>query len=131
MKKLGLTLASILFTSTLSLTGYAAEPVEKGVMPPALTEEQKTEMQKQYAEMEEKFNSLTDEQKNEIYDLFDKVNVAKIKILDKYVEFGIMTEEEVEAIEEHMAKKSEEIRSEGKLVGFKAPHCHKAEEKAE
>ena len=67
-------------------------------MPPALTEEQKDEMAKQmeaeYKAMQEKFNALSDDQKKEIYDLYDKVNVAKIRLLDKYVEFGLMSEDE-------------------------------------
>ena len=103
--------------------------------PPALTEEQKGEMAKQfeaeYKEMQEKFSALTDEQKKEIYDLYDKVNVAKIKLLDKYVELGLMTDEEAKSIQKHMSEHSEKIRSEGQFIGFKAPHFPKRAENNE
>ena len=72
--------------------------------------------------------SLSDEQKKEIYDLYDKVNVAKIKLLDKYVELGLMTDEEAKSIQKHMSDVSEKIRSEGQFIGFKAPHFPKRAE---
>ncbi len=127
-----MTLGTIFLAATLSLTGYAKESTKEVPTPPALTEEQKGEMAKQfeaeYKEMQEKFSALTDEQKKEIYDLYDKVNVAKIKLLDKYVELGLMTDEEAKSIQKHMSDVSEKIRSEGQFIGFKAPHFPKRAE---
>ncbi len=127
-----MTLGTIFLAATLSLTGYAKESTKEMPTPPALTEEQKGEMAKQfeaeYKEMQEKFSALTDEQKKEIYDLYDKVNVAKIKLLDKYVELGLMTDEEAKSIQKHMSDVSEKIRSEGQFIGFKAPHFPKRAE---
>ena len=84
MKKINMTLGAIFLAATLSLTGYAKESTKEMPTPPALTEEQKGEKAKQfeaeYKQMQEKFSALTDEQKKEIYDLYDKVNVAKIKL---------------------------------------------------
>lgn len=132
MKKMNMTLGTIFLAATLSLTGYAKESTKEVPTPPALTEEQKGEMAKQfeaeYKEMQEKFSALTDEQKKEIYDLYDKVNVAKIKLLDKYVELGLMTDEEAKSIQKHMSEVSEKIRSEGQFIGFKAPHFPKRAE---
>ncbi len=132
MKKMNMTLGTIFLAATLSLTGYAKESTKEVPTPPALTEEQKGEMAKQfeaeYKEMQEKFSALTDEQKKEIYDLYDKVNVAKIKLLDKYVELGLMTDEEAKSIQKHMSDVSEKIRSEGQFIGFKAPHFPKRAE---
>lgn len=132
MKKMNMTLGTIFLAATLSLTGYAKESTKEMPTPPALTEEQKGEMAKQfeaeYKEMQEKFSALTDEQKKEIYDLYDKVNVAKIKLLDKYVELGLMTDEEAKSIQKHMSEVSEKIRSEGQFIGFKAPHFPKRAE---
>ena len=126
MKKINMTLGAIFLAATLSLTGYAKESTKEMPTPPALTEEQKGEKAKQfeaeYKQMQEKFSALTDEQKKEIYDLYDKVNVAKIKLLDKYVELGLMTDEEAKSIQKHMSDVSEKIRSEGQFIGFKAPH---------
>ena len=85
MKKVRLTLSAMLLAATIGLTGQAQEATKEGQMPPALTEEQKDEMAKQmeaeYKAMQEKFNALSDDQKKEIYDLYDKVNVAKIRII--------------------------------------------------
>ena len=132
MKKINMTLGAIFLAATLSLTGYAKESTKEMPTPPALTEEQKGEKAKQfeaeYKEMQEKFSALTDEQKKEIYDLYDKVNVAKIKLLDKYVELGLMTDEEAKSIQKHMSDVSEKIRSEGQFIGFKAPHFPKRAE---
>ena len=127
-----MTLGTIFLAATLSLTGYAKESTKEVPTPPALTEEQKGEKAKQfeaeYKQMQEKFSALTDEQKKEIYDLYDKVNVAKIKLLDKYVELGLMTDEEAKSIQKHMSDVSEKIRSEGQFIGFKAPHFPKRAE---
>lgn len=132
MKKINMTLGAIFLAATLSLTGYAKESTKEMPTPPALTEEQKGEKAKQfeaeYKQMQEKFSALTDEQKKEIYDLYDKVNVAKIKLLDKYVELGLMTDEEAKSIQKHMSDVSEKIRSEGQFIGFKAPHFPKRAE---
>ena len=132
MKKINMTLGAIFLAATLSLTGYAKESTKEVPTPPALTEEQKGEKAKQfeaeYKQMQEKFSALTDEQKKEIYDLYDKVNVAKIKLLDKYVELGLMTDEEAKSIQKHMSEVSEKIRSEGQFIGFKAPHFPKRAE---
>ena len=132
MKKINMTLGAIFLADTLSLTGYAKESTKEMPTPPALTEEQKGEKAKQfeaeYKQMQEKFSALTDEQKKEIYDLYDKVNVAKIKLLDKYVELGLMTDEEAKSIQKHMSDVSEKIRSEGQFIGFKAPHFPKRAE---
>lgn len=132
MKKINMTLGAIFLAATLSLTGYAKESTKEIPTPPALTEEQKGEKAKQfeaeYKQMQEKFSALTDEQKKEIYDLYDKVNVAKIKLLDKYVELGLMTDEEAKSIQKHMSDVSEKIRSEGQFIGFKAPHFPKRAE---
>lgn len=130
MKKVRLTLSAMLLAATIGLTGQAQEAPKEGQMPPALTEEQKDEMAKQmeaeYKAMQEKFNALSDDQKKEIYDLYDKVNVAKIRLLDKYVEFGLMSEDEAKDIQQRMSQMAEKIRNEQQFIGFKAPHTKKA-----
>lgn len=135
MKKVSLTLSAILLAATISLTGHAQDAAKENQMPPALTEEQKGEMAKQmeaeYKEIQEKFSALSDDQKKEIYDLYDKVNVAKIKLLDKYVELGLISEDEAKEIQQHMSEISEKIRKEGQFIGFKAPHAPKVKEKNE
>ena len=133
MKKLNMVFSTALLAATLGFTAYAKDEVKEVPNHPQLTEEQKAEVKQQfeadYNEMQEKFNQLTDDQKEEIYELYDKVNVAKVKLLDKYVELELMTEEEVEAIQKHMAEMSEKIREEKQFIGFKAPCPAKQTEK--
>ncbi len=133
MKKLNMVFSTALLAATLGFTAYAKDEVKEVPNHPQLTEEQKAEVNQQfeadYKEMQEKFNQLTDDQKEEIYELYDKVNVAKVKLLDKYVELELMTEEEVEAIQKHMAEMSEKIREEKQFIGFKAPCPAKQTEK--
>ncbi len=135
MKKVSLTLGAILLAATISFTGHAQETAKENQMPPALTEEQKGEMAKQmeaeYKEMQEKFNALSDDQKKDIYDLYDKVNVAKIKLLDKYVELGLISEDEAKDIQKQMSEMSEKIRNDGQFIGFKSPRAPKIKEKHE
>ena len=133
MKKLNMVFSTALLAATLGFTAYAKDEVKEVPNHPQLTEEQKAEVKQQfeadYKEMQEKFNQLTDDQKEEIYELYDKVNVAKVKLLDKYVELELMTEEEVEDIQKHMAEMSEKNREEKQFIGFKAPCPAKQTEK--
>lgn len=114
----------------LGISGEAAQPTpESSPMPPKMTEAQKEEMAKEfeakYKEAQEKFDALSDKQKKEIYDLYDKVNVAKVKLLDKYVEFGLLSKEDAEAMQKHMAKWAEKAREEQQFIGVKGPRAHK------
>ncbi len=133
MKKIHMALSATLLATTLGLTAYAKDEVQQAPNPSQLTEEQKEEIKNQfeadYKEMQEKFNQLTDDQKEEIYELYDKVNVAKVKLLDKYVELGLMSQDEVDEIQKHMAQMSKKIREEQQFIGFKAPCTDKKTEK--
>lgn len=129
-------MSAFVFVFLLGITGEAAQSTsESSSMPPKLTQEQKAEMSKQfeaeYKAAQEKFNALTDKQKEEIYDLYDKVNVAKLKLLDKYVEFGLLTKEDAEAMKTHMAKFSEKVREEQQFIGFKGMGHRKTSDKTE
>lgn len=133
MKKLNMVFSTALLAATLGFTAYAKDEVKEVPNHPQLTEEQKAEVKQQfeadYKEMQEKFNQLTDDQKEEIYELYDKVNVAKVKLLDKYVELGLMSQDEVDEIQKHMAQMSKKIREEQQFIGFKAPCTDKKTEK--
>ncbi len=110
----------------MGVSGEAAQPnAETSPMPPKMTEEQKQEFEAKYKEAQEKFNALSTEEKNELYDLYDKVNVAKVKLLDKYVELGLLSKEEAEAIQKHMAQSAQTARNEQQFIGIKGARSHK------
>lgn len=130
LKKIIAVMCAFMIVVLLGITGEAAQSTpESSSMPPKLTQEQKAEMSKQFEEefkaAQEKFNALTDKQKKEIYDLYDKVNVAKVKLLDKYVEFGLLSKEDAEAMQKHMASFSEKVREDQQFIGFKGMGHHK------
>lgn len=97
-----------------------------------LTEEQKAEMEGKRTEMEKqraeikakaeaanrKWESLTAAQKEEIYRINEKDLDAKIELIDKYVEYGIIDSTEAEKLKEGITKIKSEIRSGGKLPMF-------------
>ncbi len=112
------------------INGQAAEKNDDVIsVSQQLTEDQKAEMAKheqKFKEAQAKFDALTADQKKEIYDLFDKVNVAKVKLLDKYVEYGIISKDEVQAMQKYMAEFSEKARNEQMFIGVAGPRGPKA-----
>ena len=126
LKKLGSILSALMLIFILGVSGAAAQPnAETSPMPPQMTEEQKQEFEAKYKEAQEKFNALSTEEKNELYDLYDKVNVAKVKLLDKYVELGLLSNEEAEAIQKQMVQSAETARNEQQFIGIKGVRSHK------
>lgn len=84
--------------------------------PSNLTEEEKTEMKSKRDEMdakrkesEEKFKSLTDEQKDEIYSLKKENIKNEIKSIDKYLEFGVISEYEAKDMKAKLNDRLENI----------------------
>ena len=112
------------------INGQAAEKNDDVIsVSQQLTEDQKAEMAKheqKFKEAQAKFDALTADQKKEIYDLFDKVNVAKVKLLDKYVEYGIISKDEAQAMQKYMAEFSEKARNEQMFIGVAGPRGPKA-----
>ena len=112
------------------INGQAAEKNDDVIsVSQQLTEDQKAEMAKheqKFKEAQAKFDTLTADQKKEIYDLFDKVNVAKVKLLDKYVEYGIISKDEAQAMQKYMAEFSEKARNEQMFIGVAGPRGPKA-----
>lgn len=94
-----------------------------------LTEEQKTEIEARKAEMaakmaemeanraasQEKWNSLTDEQKEEIYSLHDKSIDSNIQIIDKYLEYGLITQGEAAVMKENLENCKARMREDGNM----------------
>jgi predicted transglutaminase-like cysteine proteinase len=87
---------------------------------PELTEEQKAEMEAKKAEMEakvkarqEKWDNLSEEQKNELYAMQDKIGDTQIEIIDKQLELGLIDEETAKTQKEQIAERKTKTRENG------------------
>ncbi|WP_278475361.1 DUF2680 domain-containing protein [Turicibacter sanguinis] len=130
MKKVISIFTACMLVGLGGINGQAAEKNDDVIsVSQQLTEDQKAEMAKheqKFKEAQAKFDTLTADQKKEIYDLFDKVNVAKVKLLDKYVEYGIISKDEAQAMQKYMAEFSEKARNEQMFIGVAGPRGPKA-----
>ena len=130
MKKVISIFTACMLVGLGGINGQAAEKNDDVIsVSQQLTEDQKAEMAKheqKFKEAQAKFDALTADQKKEIYDLFDKVNVAKVKLLDKYVEYGIISKDEAQAMQKYMAEFSEKARNEQMFIGVAGPRGPKA-----
>lgn|GEM_PF-6232853 len=53
-------------------------------------------------ELEEKYNALTAEQKSQLAELTKEVKAKQLELLRKYVEFGLVSQQDASAIEKSM-----------------------------
>lgn len=87
----------------------------------ALTDEQKAEMEARKAEMDaisEKWSALTDAQKEEIYSLKDKASDIESQIIDKYLEWGVIDENNAADMKARLAERKTEMRENGRMPMF-------------
>ncbi|HAX74123.1 MAG TPA: hypothetical protein DCY20_11420 [Firmicutes bacterium] len=105
---------------TIGVTSQAEtttnESVEQTTAQQAPQQQAKQDYEAKFKEAQQKFDALTDKQRKELYDLYDKINVQKLKLLDKYVEFGLVSKEEADVIRTEMAAHAKEMRDSKKLV---------------
>jgi Protein of unknown function (DUF2680). len=82
------------------------------------------EMKERYKEITDRFNSLTDAQKDQIYKLNAKVIKQAETLMQKYVDLGVLSKEEADHIISRVTNKNAKAQKEGKLVGIPGP-CRK------
>lgn len=77
----------------------------------------------------EKWRTLSEKQKNEIYCLMEKEMKAKFKVLDAYVKLGIIVEEDAEHMKMRMKEKFNEIKECGELplLKYRVKNCKEKE----
>ena len=96
---------AVLFSTTTTGTVKATMPVPA---PPQVQEKEKpqetTQITKDANELQDRFNRLTEEQKQEIFQMTGEIREKQHKLIDKYVEFGLLTQEEATALKEAMDK---------------------------
>ncbi len=87
-----------------------------------LTDEQKAELEAMKARMRkslEKWNALTDDQKNEIYKLKDQIFDIEGKIIDKYLSFGLIDQDTANNMKKNMSEAKTRMRENGRMPMFK------------
>ena len=92
----------------LSTMGFSVKATMPTPAPPQVQEKAKTEETAQFKkdphELQERFNNLTDDQKQEIFSLTGEIREKQYKLLEKYVEFGLLTQEEADILKDSMGK---------------------------
>lgn len=84
-------------------------------------------------EMQADFDALTDKQRADIYKIGDKITAQYVKLIEKYEEYGIVSEEEAADFISDLQERNERLQTEGKMIGGfmrppRPPHASEAPE---
>lgn len=104
-------------TAAASETGSAAGPSGKGICG-EMSKEKCEQLRKEMEERQNAFAKLTDAQKKAVYDMAAQIDKLQQQMLDKYVEYGIISAEEAKIAKEHMAKKAADMKEKGIMPGL-------------
>ena len=89
----------------MATTGLSAQATMPTPPPPQVNKEAQVptgQFDQKAREMEEKYNKLTSEQKAELAQLTEAVKDKQLELLNKYVEFGLVSQQDATAIENAM-----------------------------
>jgi len=104
----------------------------QSILGSAITDEQRAEwadrqdqMKSKRAEMEnrmsiqnDKWDALTDVQREELYSLQDKTVDAQIAVIDKYLELGVIDADTAQAMKDRLIDGQTNMRENGRMPGF-------------
>lgn len=79
------------------------------------TEEEKKQAKEKMEKAIAKWNSLSAEEKNQIYALYDQERALMMKIIDKYVSFGILDQADATKFKAHMEEHAKKMKESGSL----------------
>lgn len=117
MKKRFILLLLFAIIFSFSITAYAKQSVGKT---PSIVQEKdaihKVDMKAEFEEMQTKFDSLSETEKNQVYDLAEKIADLNIELIQKYGELNIISEEKVGKITEMFSERSQKLREDGKVM---------------
>lgn len=107
-------------TLTISPTGAV---LAKEVKPAAVatsekkgpTEEEKKQAKEKMDKAIAKWNSLSKEEKNQIYALYDQERELMMKIIDKYVSLGVLDQADATQFKAHMEEQAKKMKESGSL----------------
>jgi TolA-binding protein len=81
----------------------------------------KEEMRARYAELEKKFDSLTDSQKDNIYNQNAQVLSEMKKLMQMYADSGVISQEESNRIMQSITDRNAQAQKNGNIVGVPVP----------
>lgn len=73
----------------------------------------KADLEKKMKAAEEKWNTLTDEQKKEVYALLEAEIASENSVLEKLVELGVLDQADMEAVRSFQLEKFNKMRENG------------------
>jgi primosomal protein N' len=68
---------------------------------------------------QEKWKTLTDKQKEEVYSLLESEMKSKFKVMDKLVELGVMDKKDAESFQAHMKEHYDKLKTNGEFPSLK------------
>jgi|GEM_PF-4140196 len=75
-----------------------------------------------FDEMQADFDKLTDSQKKQIYKIGDKLTAQYTKLIEKYAEFGLLSDAEADDLISRLESRNAQSREEGRMIhGFFPP----------
>lgn len=110
------------FASLSPMTTFAAETNMESV---TLSEtsndrkELKAAFEKKMQKANEKWKSLTTEQKNEIYTMLENEVQIEMKLMDKLVEFGVMEKQDATILSKYMMDRFNKVKDSGEFPLFR------------
>lgn len=139
-QKISLMAAGVMLLFGVSAFASSAAESQQGTAQPPmnkipyeqLSDEQKTQIKEKRAEKQaamtqrqEKWNALTDEQRAEVYSIMDERNAIDSKLVDKYLELGIISAEEAENMKSDISSENNFTRENKLMPGVKGKGgCH-------
>lgn len=78
-------------------------------------DEKKAAIKAKLKKANEQWNTLTNEQKQEVYALLDSEMEIEIQLMDKLVELGVLEKEDVDMLKSHMINKLKRIKESGEF----------------
>ncbi|MBH1940270.1 30S ribosomal protein S20 [Mobilitalea sibirica] len=115
------------FIGLSPITAYAGDMSTKSI---TLSEkdqnnqDKKTAMKEKVQKAREKWNTLTDKQKDEVYLLMEKEMQSKLNLMDKLVKLGVMDKDEVDRLKVRMTEKFNHMKESGEFP-FPRKSSHK------
>ena len=71
----------------------------------------------QRQQIREKLSALTEDQKNELNGIQSQINELRKKMIDKYAEFGVITQEQADQAKTRMDERQNKMQENGMLPG--------------
>ena len=118
-RKITATTSGLIIATILGISAIVAIAASNGTplfeKRAELTAEQRAEFETRRKAWDDKWATLTNEQKNEIYALKDQIMDLQGKVADKYAEFGVISAEELAAQKERMTTRKSQMREKGEM----------------